>query len=346
MWRRMWKPAVLALINAALLQVTTPDAIAQTPRIKVGTLAPRGSTYHQALLDMGEAWRRAEAPGASFTVFAGGAQGGEADIVRRMRIGQLNAALLSVIGLSEIDAGAGALQKMPLMFRSWDEVDAVGMRLHPLLEKRFLDKGFVVLFWGEGGWVRFFSKERVVRPAEFKRLKIFAWAGDPEQISLMKALGYQPVMLETADILPGLQTGLINAVPVTSMWALASQIDGTAPHMLDIQWVPIVGAAVITRRAWDAMTPAGRDALRREAANATSRLRAQRAASDLEAVEVMRKRGLQVHGLTPELETEWRQLAEAVYPRIRGAMVPADMFDAVEGALAEYRRSGGVAVAQ
>ena len=346
MWHRMWKLAVLALIAAVTLQLASTDAPAQSPRIKLATIAPRGSAYHQVLLDMGEAWRRAEAPGANFTIFTDGSQGGEADMVRRMRIGQLNAALISVIGLTEIDAGAGALQKMPLMFRSWEEVDAVGQRLHPLLEKRFLDKGFVVLFWAEGGWVRLFSKERALRPGDFKRLKMFAWAGDPEQIGLMKALGYQPVMLETADILPGLQTGLINAVPVTALWALAGQIDATAPHMLDIQWVPIVGAAVITRSAWDALTPSSKETLRREAAKAAGRLRAQRAASDLEAVEAMRKRGLRVHSLTPEMEAEWRQLAEAAYPKIRGTMVPADMFDAVQGALAEYRASSGIAVAR
>jgi len=223
MSRYMWKPAVFALIAAVTLQLASTDAPAQTPRIKLATIAPRGSAYHQVLLEMGEAWRRAEAPGATFTIFTDGSQGGEADMVRRMRIGQLNAALMSVIGLTEIDAGAGALQKMPLMFRSWEEVDAVGQRLHPLLEKRFLDKGFVVLFWAEGGWVRLFSKERALRPGDYKRLKMFAWAGDPEQIGLMKALGYQPVMLETADILPGLQTGLINAVPVTALWALAGK---------------------------------------------------------------------------------------------------------------------------
>lgn len=317
--------------------VTAAAAAQDAARIKLGTIAPRGSIYHKSLMEMGETWRRAEAPGASFTVFPDGSQGGEADIVRRMRIGQLNAALISVIGLTEIDPGAGALQKMPLMFRSWEEVDAVGQRVRPLLEKRFLDKGFVVLFWAEGGWVRFFSKERALRPADFRRLKMFAWTGDAEQIAQMKALGYQPVVLETTDILPGLQTGLINAVPVTAAWALAGQIDVTAPHMLDIRWVPVVGAAVITRSAWDALSPSGKQALRRGAEKAAEQLRAQRATADAEAVEAMKKRGLQVHPLTPELETEWRQLAESVYPKVRGAMVPADMFDAVHEALAEHR---------
>jgi TRAP-type transport system periplasmic protein len=341
MWYRKFRSVALILIVFAQFFVLAVSN-AQPPRIKLGTLAPRGSAYHQVLLEMGDAWRSAEVPGAALTIYADGTQGSEADMVRRMRIGQLNAVLVSTIGLIEIDAGAGALQKMPLMFRSWEEVDAVGLRVRPLLERRFLEKGFVVLFWTEAGWVRFFSKERALTPADFKRLKMFAWTGDPQQIALMKAMGYQPVMLETADILPGLQTGLINAVPVTAQWALATQIDATAAHMLDVRWVPIVGAAVMTRSTWDSLTPSGREALRSAAIRAADRLRAQRAAVDTEAVEIMRTRGLQVHTLTPELEADWRQLAESVYPKIRGAMVPADMFDAAQSALAEHRRAAGI----
>jgi TRAP-type C4-dicarboxylate transport system substrate-binding protein len=150
-------------------------------------------------------------------------------------------------------------------------------------------------------------------------------------------MGYQPVVLETADMLPGLQTGLVNAVPVTAMWALASQIDRIAPHMLDLRWAPIVGATVIKRDVWDALSPAGREAMRSAAAQAAARLRGEREVADAEAVAAMQKRGLTVHTPTPEVEAEWRQLAESVYPKIRGAMVPADMFDAVQRTLARYR---------
>jgi len=328
----------LACTCAALaLPWTTRSAHAAPLRLRFGTLAPRGSVYHQTLLEVGEAWRRAEGPGAEFTVYAGGSQGGEADLVRRMRIGQLNGAMMSVIGLSEIDRDAAALQYMPMMFRSWAEVDAAGRHIRPLIEQRMAERGFVVLYWAEAGWVRFFSKQPALLPEDFKRLKMFAWSGSPEQVELMKAMGYQPVVLETADILPGLQTGLIDAVPVTASWALATQIDAVAPHMLDLHWVPIVGAAVVTRAAWEAMSPAGQAALRAASAKATGVLRADRGPSDREAVEAMRKRGLAVQELTPEAERAWRSLAQSVYPRIRGAMVPADMFDAVQKALAEFR---------
>ena len=334
----------LLAATAALAQAwPAMRAYAAPLALRVGTLAPRGSIYHQTLLEVGETWRRAEGEGAGFTVYAGGSQGGEADLVRRMRIGQLNGAMMSVIGLIEIDRDAAALQYMPMMFRSWSEVDAAGRRIRPLIERRMAERGFIVLYWAEAGWVRFFSKQPALLPEDFKRLKMFAWSGSPEQVELMKAMGYQPVVLETADILPALQTGLIDAVPVTASWALATQIDAIAPHMLDVHWAPIVGAAVVTRTAWDAMSPAGRDALRAASAKASEVLRADRARSDREAIEAMRRRGLMVQALTPEAEAAWRKLAQSVYPRIRGAMVPADMFDAVQQALAEFRQT---AVAQ
>jgi hypothetical protein len=47
--------------------------------------------------------------------------------------------------------------------------------------------------------------------------------------------------------------------------------------------------------------------------------------------------GLQVHPVTPQLEDEWRRFAEGIYPRLRGSMVPADMFDQARQRVAEYR---------
>jgi TRAP-type transport system periplasmic protein len=306
-------------------------------RIRLGTLAPRGTSWHRSLLEMGEKWRAAQGANAAFIVYTDGSQGGEADMVRRMRVGQLNAALLSVVGLSEIDPAASALQKMPMVFRSWEELDFLREKLRPTLEKRFHDKGFRVLFWGDAGWVRFFSKEPALHPADYRRMKVFAWAGDNPQVDIMKALGYQPVVLEIADILPGLQTGMINMVPSTPFYALVGQFYGHAPHMLDLNWVPIVGAAVITRQAWDSMSPAAQQALRDAGETTGAQLRTISRRENEEAVEAMKKRGLKVQRVTPGIEAEWRAMAEAAYPMIRGNMVPAELFDEVQRLLQEYR---------
>lgn len=325
--------AWVALMMGAWLSL----AIADPVKLRMATLAPKGSTYHRVLQEMGERWRVAQAGGASFVIYTDGTQGGEADMVRRMRVGQLNAALISVNGLIEIDRSVSALQYMPMVFRDWGEVDFVRERLREQLERRLFDRGFVVLFWGDAGWVRYFTKEPVVYPADFKRMRIFAWSGDSNTMDIMKSMGYQPVPLETSDILPGLQTGLINVVPSGAYYALSGQFNTVVRHMVDIKWVPIVGAAVVTRRAWDLMTPYAREELRLAAFNAGIKIRERARFEDAEAIAAMKKRGLVVTAATPEIEGEWQRLAEAAYPRIRGHMVPEELFDQVRQLVQEYR---------
>ena len=324
----------------SFLMLVLPTVVwAQAVQLRIGSLVPKNSPYHQSLMEMGEAWRAAQGSGARFNVFTDGSQGGEAEMARRLRIGQLQGALLSVVGLREIEPTVAALQNMPLLFKNWDEVDHVREKMRPAMEKRFADKGFVVVGWGDAGWVRFFSKEPAFRPDDFKRMKFFTWGSEPEQQAIMKTLGYTPVPLETADILPSLQTGMINVVPSTPYFALAGQVFNTAPHMLEINWAPIVGALVVTQKAWDSMNPAAQQALRTAGERAGGQMRAQARKEVDEAVGAMQKRGLTVNRPNAEQLREWNELAERLYPRIRGTMVPAETFDEVMAHLKAYRAS-------
>ncbi len=320
------------------LTVVAAAAAADAPvKIKLGTLVPRDSSPHQILKAMAEKWRQAPDGGVQLIIFTDGTQGGEADMVRRMRIGQLQAAVLSGTGMAEIDDSVAALQTMPLVYRSLDEVDYVREKLGPKLEQRIAAKGFVVLFLSDAGWVKFFSRKPVVMPDDLRKQKLFAWAGDNKALDIMKAAGCQAVPLETADILPGLQTGLIDAVPVPPFFALAGQFYRPAPHMLDMNWVPLPGACVVTKKTWDNIPPNTQKAMREAAETAGKAIREQARREMTEAVEAMQKRGLIVHELTPEAEAAWRNLAESLYPRIRGSLVPADLFDEVQSLLREYR---------
>ena len=330
-----------AALLIALSVLTSPLVRAADLQLRVGTLAPKNSLYHRQLMEVGEAWRAAQGGAAKYMVYPDGSQGGEAEMARRMRIGQLQGALLSVVGLREIEPSITALQNLPLLFRSWEELDYVREKMRPAMEKKFLDKGFVVLGWGDAGWVRFFSKEAAERPDDYKRMKFFAWGSEQEQQTIMKSLGYTPVPLETADILPSIQTGMINVVPSTPYFALASQIYNTAPHMLEINWAPIVGALVVTTKAWDAMTPEGQASLRTAGEKAGLQMRTQARREVEEAVDAMKKRGLIVHTPTATEMKEWNALAEALYPRIRGTMVPADTFDEVFKHVKAYRAQSG-----
>jgi TRAP-type C4-dicarboxylate transport system substrate-binding protein len=189
--------------------------------------------------------------------------------------------------------------------------------------------------------VRYFAREPAVRPSDFRKTKMWVWAGNTDQADMLKSMGYQVVPLEVTDILPGLQTGLINSLPAGAYFALAGQFDTVAKHMVDLKWAVLMGGAVVTKKVWDGMSQAGREQLRAAAEQAGLKIRTRARQEDQEAVEAMKKRGLTVHPVTPEVEAEWRQVADQVYPRIRGNWVSADVFDEVRAAVAEYRNKQG-----
>jgi TRAP-type C4-dicarboxylate transport system substrate-binding protein len=332
---------IICFSLSSLALLTPGTARAAGNQLRVGTLAPKNSLYHRQLQAVGEAWRNAQGGDAKFLIYPDGSQGGEAEMTRRMRIGQLQGALISVVGLREIEPSIAALQNLPLLFKNWEEVDYVREKMRESIEKKFFDKGFVVLTWGDSGWVRFFSKEAAFVPADYKKMKFFAWGSESEQQTIMKSLGYTPVPLETSDILPAIQTGMINVVPATPYFALASQIYTTASNMLEINWAPIVGALVVSKKAWDEMSPSTQQAVRVASNKAGLEMRTQARLEVDEAVAAMKKRGLVINKPNPSQMKEWTELAEKLYPRIRGSMVPADTFDEVFAHLKAYRATHG-----
>jgi TRAP-type transport system periplasmic protein len=307
------------------------------PRVKLATLVPRGSSYHQILMEMGEAWKKAPGGGVALTVYPDGTMGGESDVIRKMRIGQVQAAMITAVGLSEIDPSVDAVQLLPMAFRDLSELDFVLAKMRPELEKRIEAKGFVVLFWTDAGWVRFFSKQPAKRPQDVRGMKLFSWAGDPQMQEILKRAGYNPVPLETADILPGFQTGLINSIFTVPYYALSTQLYTHCPNMLEVNWAPLLAGAVMTKKAWDAIPAEGREAVRQAAQKAGEQVKAKSHKEADEAVQAMRKRGVTVTALTPALEAEWRSAAEALYPQIRGNIVPADLYDQVQSLLKQAR---------
>src|SRR5215469_16923798 len=99
--------------------------------LKLGTIAPSGSSYHKSLQAMGEKWRLLSGATIKLTIFPNGTQGSESDMVGLMQTGNLDAGLLTAEGIAEIEPDVHALQSMPMAFRSLDEVDYVGEKLRP-----------------------------------------------------------------------------------------------------------------------------------------------------------------------------------------------------------------------
>ena len=107
--------------------------------------------------------------------------------------------------------------------------------------------------------------------------------------------------------------------------------------MLDLNWAPIVGALVVTQKSWSDMTPAAQAALKSAGEKAGLEMRMKARQEVDEAVEAMKKRGLTVEKPSVDDLKAWNDLAEKLYPKIRGTLVPADTFDQVMTSLKAYR---------
>jgi TRAP-type C4-dicarboxylate transport system substrate-binding protein len=327
---------LLKKIGLALAMVVTfavQSAKAQDTLIKLGTLAPEGSSWDLIMKDMGQEWQTA---GVKLQIYPGGVLGDEPDIVSKMRIGQIQAGVLTVVGLSAIDKAVQALS-IPLLYKDDAESDYVRAKLQPILEKRLLAKGFKVLNWGEAGWVYFFGKQPIMTPDDLKKMKFFVWGDDVDTLNLWKSAGYSPVPLSATDILPNLQTGLINSFDATPLSALSFQWFALAPHMTNIKWCPLVGATIVTTKAWDAIPDSAKPALLKAAAEAGKRFRTEIRTANAKAIKVMESKGLVVHDADEATYQLWAKLFQDIYPQISGTVIPSDIFDLAVKYRDEYR---------
>jgi TRAP-type transport system periplasmic protein len=327
--------AIVALALAAFSSFA--GAQTKQTKIKLGTLLPEGTSQVNSLRAMGQQWKDKSNNTITLTVYPG-TQGSEKQLVQKMRANTLQAATISVGGLCEIDPSVGAIQKIPLLYHSLDEMEYVRRKLQPEMESRLANKGFIVLFWADAGWVNILSKQPYMHPDDFKKGKLFVTADDRDEIDLINSLGFHAVPLEWTDVFIQLQGNGIDIVPMTPFYAEASQLDTVAKHLLKINYVALVGATVITKSAWDSLTPEQQNILRTTGLEAAKGIQARSRAEADEAIAAMQKRSkLEVHEVSPALEEEWRKFCEAVYPKMKNTMVPADVFEKAVALVAEYR---------
>jgi TRAP-type C4-dicarboxylate transport system substrate-binding protein len=318
----MVKKTLAAVLAAALAS----PAAAQV--LKLGTLAPQGSTWHEILKDMGQRWEEASGGRVKLRVYAGGVQGSEGEMVRKMGIGQLQAASITNVGMHDI-LPEPAVMSVPLLFDDQVEADCAFERIRPRLEQGFAEKGYTVLQWSRVGAIHLFCSAPKRAPPDMKDARMYAWEGDPKSVEAFRAAGFIPVVLSSTDIVPSLQTGMIDCVTTAPLYVLTARLFEKARYMQDLPWGFIYGATIVRSDAWRKIPADVSATLKEIAAELGKKVDAEAQRLNGDAVEAMRKQGLEVVKADPAL---WRPALERSYPVVRGGVVPAAFFDDVKRA--------------
>lgn len=318
-------------------------AVAQSPpvEIRLATILPQGLEQANRLVKLTQDWKQISGGGVIMTRSPSGPKDGEAGIVKKLRSGNYQAAVLSMVGLMEIEPDVAVLQMMPLTFRNWAELDHVREKLRPDLERKLAARGFVTLFWADSGWVSFFATREGRIPADFRKMKMFTWAGDNKQVDLMKSMGYHPVALETDSISTSFGTQMIDSAPLSPAVALGWRIPTLAPYVLDVHWVPIVGAAIVKAETWNRIPPETQQKLLGLADRAGVEIRDEGRKLHEDSMQTLAKGPkTKVYTPTPEDMLRWEEFALEIGPKIRGEIVPTLIYDTVQKLLEEFRSKG------
>ena len=320
---------------ALALTLAATAASAQPPvRIKLGTLAPQGSTWHQLLMSMAQDVSKTTNGKVELKIYAGGTQGNEGEMIRKMSIGQLHAASITAIGLHEITPEPQA-EDVPFMIDSYEEYDYVHEKIRGKLEDAIARRNYQVLHWGEVGFVYLFSTQPYRTPVDFGKGKVFTWNGDPGAEAAWKAAGFHPVVLSSTDLVPSLTSGMINVVAQSPLYAYTTNLYSRARNMLNMHWGFLTGATVVRKDTWEKIPEDLRQKVLEIAEDYGKKTRDDIRKQNEDAIAQMKKRGLNV--VQPTSLEEWQKAAEEANEVVRGKVVPAGIYDEVKKLRDEYR---------
>lgn len=321
----MRKITIVTLLTALFsLGLMARPAVAQEVVVKLGTSAPQGSPWHTLLKEAANKWRDISNGKVALRIFPGGTMGDEGDMVQKMRLGVLQAAALSTIGLHAITPEPQALD-MPLLVKNDEERENLLAKMQPGLDKALSDKGFIVLTWSEIGYTYFFSAKAHATLDEMRTSKLFVWSGDPASKDAWVAGGFRPVVLSAVDIVPSLTTGMIDTVVYPPTLILSLQANKYTKYMLDLPYSTLTGATVIDKKTWDKIPADLQPKLLQVFHELGEKGKVESRRMEKDALNKMKESGLQV--IAVKDNDKWVKEVARVRDLSKGKVVPAKTFD-------------------
>jgi TRAP-type C4-dicarboxylate transport system substrate-binding protein len=322
----------IALFALALLLSTLPlesRTNAQTPAIKtisIATVAPPGSTLMRGF----EAWnreiRRRTNQSLQFRFYAGGVQGDEPELLRKIRGGRIDGCTVTSLGLSQIYRPALVLQ-LPGTFLRYEQLDAARAALSPTIDAGMVQAGFHMLGWADVGQAHIFSSGPVRVPGDLAGKRMWRRADDLIMPAFFDVVRTTPVTLALAEVLGGLQTGRIDTFLAPPVVAAMLQWSGRARTMTDIPMAIVIGGTVIGDRAWQTLTEQERLVLTETGAQFHALGRRNSRAAEQQAIAALVSRGIEVVTTTDAQRNEWRAVGRQVRARVASRIADAALIE-------------------
>jgi TRAP-type transport system periplasmic protein len=325
-----------ALTAVGALATLAPTAHADNLEIRLATLAPEGSSWMK-ILGKGGAEIGTKTEGrVTIKYYAGGVQGDERDVVRKINLGQLDGAAVTSVGLSMIDESIRVLE-LPRMFATVEELDYVADKMWGHFQKKFEAKGFKLQDRGEVGWIYLMSKKELKSLAEVRSSKIWLWGDDGLVKAMYKKLGVSGVPLGVPEVESALSTGRIDACYGSPLAAVALQWNTKVKFMTAMPMSYAIGATIIKLDASNKIGADDQKLIQKITKGMQKTLRKQIRKDNESAKKQMERKGVTVSATPADMIAEFDKAAQDVWAEQTGKMYTKAELDMVLKYRDEYR---------
>jgi len=307
--------------------------------IKLATLAPEGSSWMKTFnLINSEVMKKTENK-VQFKIYPGGVLGDEMDMLRKLKIGQIQGVALTSAGLSTLFKEMDVLQ-VPFLFQTYEEVDVTLRKMDSFFRKGLEDNGHVLLGWSEAGFVHLMSTVPIASVADLKKAKVWVWEDSPMSKAIFDEAGVKAIPLTIPDVLVGLQTGLVDVVYAPPTGAISLQWFTKVKYLTDVPLIYLAAGVVVKRDIFKQIPQTSQDFILESFQQHLDRLKDTTRNENREAIKVMTKHGVKI--ITPSREQidEYKILSHRAIGRISGQTFSKKVLDEVTSFLESYRRGG------
>ena len=330
--RRGWTQLLLSVVVAAAA------VTANAADIKIATVAPDGSRWMQQMRAGADEVSSRTGGRVSIRFYPGGVMGNDGQVLRKIRVGQLQGGAFTAGGLAERYGGLN-LYGIPLLFNSLDEIDAVRAQLDPEIAAGLDRAGFVTFGFIEGGFANLLSNEPIRTVEDMRRKKVWVPEGDAISFLAMETMGLSPSVLPVTDVLTGLQTGLIEIAFASPVAALVLQWHTKVKYITDLPVSYSMGVFAIEKRVFSGLTAEDQQVVREVMGRYIESLDREARDDNRKAAEVLARSGVQTVTVNDADVAGWRTTIESIHPKLRERPdLDAALFDRLLAVLADYRR--------
>jgi TRAP-type C4-dicarboxylate transport system substrate-binding protein len=329
-----WKLLLLCLMLFAL----PPLVVGEPLVIKFATIAPEGTPWMSLMEEMNDELRQRSHDQVAFRFYPGGVAGDERDVLRKMRINQLHGGAFSGFGLGEIVPEIRVLE-LPLLFRNAAEADHVATALSAPFAEALAQKGYVLLGLHEAGAVHIFSQHAMHTKSDLGRARMWTWQGDPVPLALFKAYGITPVPLTLPDVLPSLQSGLIDTFYGPPLAILALQWFTKAKYLSALPITYVMGALVLSKQQWQKLAPDQQTLVRETVTKYNARIITTMRRHQQKALTLLQTLGLQSVTMSDAELASLQQASVNVREELVGKLYSRELLERVMQLRDQYRQS-------